>query len=107
MPVPVPVPVPGVAPAVVSSALETSVGLAAGVALAACLPELPYACGLGTASLLASDVAADPLVPVQGVVPVRRIEPDPALLATHALDPDGAASELDRLAAADNARVPR
>ena len=28
------------------SALETSVGIAAGVALAAALPELPYACGL-------------------------------------------------------------
>jgi o-succinylbenzoate synthase len=34
-------------PAVVSSALETSVGLAAGVALAAALPQLPYDCGLG------------------------------------------------------------
>ena len=29
----------------VLSALETSVGIAAGVALAAALPELPYACG--------------------------------------------------------------
>ena len=35
-------------PVVVSSALETSVGIAAGVALAAALPELPYACGLAT-----------------------------------------------------------
>ena len=35
-------------PSVVSSALDTSVGLAAGLALAAALPELPYACGLGT-----------------------------------------------------------
>ena len=35
-------------PTVVSSALETSVGLAAGVALAAALPELEYACGLAT-----------------------------------------------------------
>ena len=34
----------------VSSALETSVGIAAGVALAAALPELPYACGLATVS---------------------------------------------------------
>ena len=34
-------------PTVVSSALETSVGLAAGVALAAALPELDYACGPG------------------------------------------------------------
>ena len=49
-------------PVVVSSAVDTSVGLAAGVALAAALPELPYACGLGTMSLLAGDVTADPLV---------------------------------------------
>ena len=45
-------------PVVVSSAVDTSVGLAAGVALAAALPELPYACGLGTMSLLAGDVTA-------------------------------------------------
>jgi O-succinylbenzoate synthase len=68
-------------PAIVSSLYETSVGLAAGVALAAVLPDLPYACGLGTAALLAGDVVADPLVPVGGVVPVRRPVPDPALLA--------------------------
>ena len=68
-------------PAVVSSLYETSVGLAAGVALAAALPELPYACGLGTATLLAGDVVADPLVPERGMISVRRPEPDPALLA--------------------------
>ena len=43
-------------PVVVSSALETSIGLRAGLALAAALPELPYACGLNTAGLLADDV---------------------------------------------------
>jgi O-succinylbenzoate synthase len=59
-------------PAVVSSALETSVGIAAGVALAAALPELPYACGLATVQLLADDPVADPLVPVNGEIPVRR-----------------------------------
>ncbi|MFB4291327.1 o-succinylbenzoate synthase [Nonomuraea sp. ATR24] len=59
-------------PAVVSSAVETSVGLAAGVALAAALPELPYACGLGTMSLLSGDVVADSLVPEGGMLPVRR-----------------------------------
>ena len=59
-------------PAVVSSAVETSVGLAAGVALAAALPELPYACGLATLSLLEGDVVGDPLVPVDGAIAVRR-----------------------------------
>jgi o-succinylbenzoate synthase len=68
-------------PIVVSSALETSVGIGAGVALAAALPELPFACGLGTAALLSRDVVDDPLVPVDGVLPVRRPEPDPASLA--------------------------
>ncbi|MEO6471299.1 MAG: o-succinylbenzoate synthase, partial [Aeromicrobium sp.] len=43
-------------PVVVSSALETSIGLAAGLALAAALPQLPYACGLATTSLLTADV---------------------------------------------------
>ncbi|WP_067802722.1 o-succinylbenzoate synthase [Actinomadura formosensis] len=59
-------------PVVVSSAVETSVGLAAGVALAAALPELPYACGLATLSLLEGDVAGDPLRPVAGEIEVRR-----------------------------------
>nr|SBO95541.1 O-succinylbenzoate synthase [Nonomuraea gerenzanensis] len=59
-------------PAVVSSAVETSVGLAAGLALAAALPALPYACGLGTMPLLSGDVVADSLVPVDGRLAVRR-----------------------------------
>jgi O-succinylbenzoate synthase len=61
-------------PVVVSSALETSVGIAAGVALAAALPELPYACGLNTVGLLASDVAVTPLVAADGAIGVRAVE---------------------------------
>ena len=57
-------------PVVVSSALETSVGIAAGVALAAALPELPYACGLATVQLLTDDVVATSLLPVDGFLPV-------------------------------------
>jgi o-succinylbenzoate synthase len=59
-------------PAVVSSALDTSVGIAAGVALAAALPDLRHACGLGTAALLAGDLVADPLLPVEGALTVDR-----------------------------------
>jgi O-succinylbenzoate synthase len=53
-------------PIVVSSALETSVGLSAGLALALALPDLPYACGLGTGALIEQDVVAHPLIPVGG-----------------------------------------
>jgi O-succinylbenzoate synthase len=61
-------------PVVVSSALESSVGLRAGLALAAALPELPYACGLNTAALLAKDVATEPLLAEQGEIAVREVE---------------------------------
>jgi O-succinylbenzoate synthase len=74
-------------PVVVSSAVDTSVGLAAGVALAAALPDLPYACGLGTMSLLAGDVTASPLRPEAGSLPVRRPAVDPGELARWEADP--------------------
>ena len=85
-------------PVVVSSALESSVGLAAGVALAAALPELPYACGLGTAALLADDVTDDPLVPVDGAVAVRGVVPSPARLRRLAAEPARHDWWRDRLA---------
>jgi o-succinylbenzoate synthase len=71
-------------PAVVSSMMETSVGIAAGLALAAALPELPYACGLATVALLPGDVVRDPLRPVGGELEVRAVVPDPELLARYA-----------------------
>jgi O-succinylbenzoate synthase len=64
-------------PCVVSSAVETSVGLAAGLALAGALPELQFACGLGTISLLEGDVCASSLSPVDGYLPVPRQAPEP------------------------------
>jgi O-succinylbenzoate synthase len=70
-------------PVVVSSALETSVGLAIGARLAAVLPELDHDCGLGTAALFQEDITTEPLLPRDGHVPVRRVEPDPALLERH------------------------
>ena len=84
-------------PVVVSSAVETSVGLAAGVALAAALPELPYACGLATMSLLTGDVTASPLAAVGGVLPVARPAVDTGRLAAFQVDP---APWRDRLIAA-------
>lgn len=73
-------------PVVVSSAVDTSVGLAAGLALAAALPELPYACGLATTSLLSGDVVAEPLTPVDGMLPVGRVAVDEAAFANVAAD---------------------
>lgn len=67
-------------PVVVSSALDTSVGLAMGARLAAALPALPYACGLGTASLLAADVTAHPLRAQGGSIGIDRIDVDRDLL---------------------------
>lgn len=67
-------------PAVVSSALDTSVGIRAGLALAAALPELPYACGLGTVSLFASDITLDPLVADDGAIRLRDVTADAGLL---------------------------
>lgn len=72
-------------PVVVTSMLETSIGLAAGLGLAAALPELPYACGLATAGLLAGDVVEDPLVPIDGILEVRRPQPSEELLERYAV----------------------
>ncbi|MDQ1106520.1 o-succinylbenzoate synthase [Nocardioides zeae] len=93
-------------PVVVSSALESSVGIAAGVALAAALPELPHACGLATVQLFEADVVVDPLVPVDGLLPVRPVVPDPALLARHAAPADRVAWWTERLETTRAARGP-
>jgi O-succinylbenzoate synthase len=74
-------------PVVVSSAVETSVGLAAGVAFAAALPELRYACGLATMSLLDGDVTAAPLAEEAGMLPVARPGADATHLAAWETDP--------------------
>jgi O-succinylbenzoate synthase len=90
-------------PVVVSSAIETSVGLAAGVALAASLPSLPYACGLGTQWMLAGDVVQTPLVAVDGFVAVGAPDVAEAELARWAPEPPLAADLRARLDAAGRA----
>ncbi|MFC4373998.1 o-succinylbenzoate synthase [Nocardia halotolerans] len=69
-------------PTVVSSALETSVGLSAQIALAGALPDLEFACGLGTLALFEGDLVTESLRPVDGwlTVPTAAPEPDPALM---------------------------
>ena len=84
-------------PVVVSSALETSVGIAGGIALAAALPELPYACGLATVSMLERDVCSPALVPTAGALPVVRPEPDLDTLAAAAADVETTRRWHDRM----------
>jgi O-succinylbenzoate synthase len=87
-------------PCVVSSALETSVGLAAELALAAALPELAGACGLATRFLLADDVVdpGDELRPRDGRLAVRRRAPEPVRLGAVAAPPERVAWWTQRLA---------
>ncbi len=61
-------------PVVISSAMESSVGLSTALAAALALPEQPFAHGLGTGTLLATDTVEATLAPVAGrlaPVPLR------------------------------------
>ena len=69
-------------PVAVSSALESAVGISHGLKLAAALPHLDFACGLGTGALLAVDVAALPII--NGAIEVRDIAPDAGALIKYA-----------------------
>lgn len=85
---------------VTSSALETSVGLAAAARFAhdvdiAFSSDLDH--GLGTAALLAADVTAEPLLPVDGRIRVRAVVADPGLLERHAAPPERIAFWHERL----------
>lgn len=84
-------------PAVVSSALDSSVGIRAGVALAAALPELPYACGLGTVSLLNGDVSEPRLEADGGFLQVSDVAVKPELLERYAAPAERAAWWMERL----------
>jgi O-succinylbenzoate synthase len=64
---------------VISSALDSAVGISAGVAAAAALPDLGLACGLGTGGLFTTDVAA-PFVPDGGLLMPRTVDVDVAAL---------------------------
>jgi O-succinylbenzoate synthase len=70
-------------PVVVSSALETSIGIRAGIALAAALPDLPYACGLNTVALLTDDLAREPLTAVAGMITVSDLTVDRSAFDRH------------------------
>jgi o-succinylbenzoate synthase len=93
-------------PVVVSGAMETSVGLARDVAVAAALPGEPLDCGLGTGLLLADDLVVPAIVPHDGVIPAGSAPtPDPGRLeeAGARLAADGAAGPRDWLRRAEAA----
>ena len=85
-------------PIVVSSALETSVGLAMSVALAAALPELPFACGLNTAHLLTDDSCSTSLIAQDGEILVPRTRPVPDRLDEVRATEDVRDRWIDRIA---------
>jgi o-succinylbenzoate synthase len=76
-------------PCTVTSGLETSIGVAVGVALAGALPDLPFACTLGSSALVGTDLVAvsRTLVPADGFLPVAPMSPAPVpeLLARYAM----------------------
>jgi O-succinylbenzoate synthase len=85
-------------PIVVSSALDSAVGMSRGLLAAACLPELRYACGLGTGGLFVEDVT-EPVVPDDGRLRVGPVVPDPARLSALAAVPVRRQWWVDRIRA--------
>lgn len=85
-------------PIVVSSALDSAVGIGRGLLAAAALPELPYACGLGTGGLFVDDIA-ESAAPVDGFLSVAPVVPDPARLAELAAAPERRRWWIDRIRA--------
>lgn len=83
-------------PIVVSSALDSAVGMSRGLLAAGCLPSLSHACGLGTGGLFVDDVV-EPVVPVDGFLPVGAVVPDPARLAALAASPQRRDWWIDRV----------
>jgi O-succinylbenzoate synthase len=61
-------------PVVISSALESAVGINYGLILAASFPEMNFDCGLGTGSLLNTNVADLPIT--NGEIQINDFEPD-------------------------------
>jgi O-succinylbenzoate synthase len=57
-----------------SSAMQSSIGLAAELHFAGCLPELNYDAGLGTGYLFGGDLTTDRLIPENGILELRRPE---------------------------------
>ena len=73
-------------PVVVSSALDSAVGISYGLHLAASLPHLDYACGLGTGELLSGDVGVLPIE--NGKISIQTITPDLSAIHMYEVSPE-------------------
>ena len=73
-------------PVVASSALDSAVGISYGLRLAAALPEMSYACGLGTGQLLSADVASLPII--GGMMAVESVVPNSKQIEKYSISPD-------------------
>lgn len=82
---------------VVSSALESSLGIAQGLYLAASLDQLDYDCGLWTQNLLAADVVATPLEVQDARIRVEVPEIDQQKLKQYRAAPERESFWLNRL----------
>ena len=82
-------------PCVVSGELESSIGVAGGLALAGVLPDVGLASELGGVRLLAGDVVSDArsLIPVDGFLPVAPMPPAPDVERLRQFSPPDAATE--------------
>jgi o-succinylbenzoate synthase len=85
-------------PIVVSSALDSAIGIGRGLLAAAALPDLPYACGLGTGGLFVDDVA-EPVAPVDGFLQVTPAIPEEARMQALAAPPARRQWWIDRVEA--------
>ncbi|MCE5290926.1 MAG: o-succinylbenzoate synthase [Nocardiaceae bacterium] len=83
-------------PVVISSAIDSVIGISAGLATAAALPRLPFACGLATGELLAADVG-ERIRWQDGELTVERRIPSPELLEEFAASADRESWWRDRV----------
>jgi len=68
-------------PIIVSGSMDSSIGLAAGIAAAAAIPDLAGPCGFGTGLLIRDDLVDQPTIPIDGSVHAERRAPDLDALA--------------------------
>jgi O-succinylbenzoate synthase len=82
-------------PCVVAGELQSSIGIAGGLALAGVLPDVGFASALGGARLLVGDVVSDArsLIPVDGYLPVAPMPPGPDVERLRRFAPADAATE--------------